>query len=119
MLETKLMSSGGSESTHYHLEYDGNVCGSSILAACKCKMQRVCEFSYFHTSLKTASNHSPLTRKSGCFFGSEFRDDLGRGLEIVFFGLTLIALGVKMNVHWRKSQYTVSFGIRIATHMNG
>ena len=45
MLETKLMSSGGSESTHCHLEYDGNVYGSSILAACKCKMQRVCEFS--------------------------------------------------------------------------
>ena len=88
MLETKLMSSGGSESTHCHLEYDGNVYGSSILAAGKCKMQRVCEFSYFHASLKIASNHSPLTRKSGCFFGSEFRDDLGRGFEIVFFGLT-------------------------------
>ena len=110
---------GGSESTHFHLEYDGNVHGSRILAACKCKTQHVCEFSYFHASLKIASNHSPLTRKSGCFFGSEFRDDLGRGLEIVFFGLTLIALEVKMNVDWRKSQYTVSFGIRIATHMKG
>ena len=115
----KLKSFRGSESTHFHWECDGNVYGIWILAACKCKTQRVCEFSYSHASLKIASNHSRLTRKSSCFFGSKFRDDLGRSVEIWFFGLTLIVLEMKIDIHWRNSQYTVSFGIRIATHMEG
>ena len=57
VLEMKLMSFGGSESTHFYLKYDDNVYGSWNLAVCKCKMQRVCELSYLLGSeTQTSSN---------------------------------------------------------------